>query len=80
MLSGKYSISRIFKYILPKSTRKKVKEKLSNNAYINKSEPLDYPKLNDEERQWVKTFFKEDVKQLKQLTGLSFSEWEDFND
>ena len=51
-------MTKNLKYIIPKSIRKKLKKKLSNNTYINKSEPLNYPKLNEEDRQWVKSFFK----------------------
>lgn len=29
---------------------------------------------------WVKSYYENDIKKLRLLTGLSFSEWCDFND
>lgn len=79
-LSGKYSITKIVKYILPYKQRKKLKMKLASNKYINKNEELKYPKLDLNDRKHIKSLYKDDVKLLKQLTGLSFTEWTDFND
>lgn len=80
ILAGKYNITKIVRYILPKKQRKRLKNKLNTNSYINKSESLNYPKLSVDDREWITSFYRDDVKKLRQLTGLPFNEWKDFND
>lgn len=79
-LSGKYSLTKIIKYILPKTQRERLKNNLKSSKYINDGELLNYPKLNFSDRKWVKSFYVDEVNKLKQLTGLPFTEWHDFND
>ncbi|PTM10086.1 MAG: hypothetical protein DA407_04435 [Bacteroidetes bacterium] len=79
-LAGKYSLTKIAKYILPKKQRERLKNKLNSSKYINDGELLNYPKLNFSDRKWIKSLYLEDVNKLKELTGLSFTEWADFND
>ena len=79
ILAGKYSITKVTKYILPKKQRERFKNKLKSSKYINDGELLNYPNLSFNDRKWIKSFYKDDVAQLKQLTGLSFEEWHDFN-
>jgi len=78
-LSGKYSSTKILKYVLPKKLRSRLKNKLISNKLINKKEDLNYPELDLNQRRWIKSLYKEDVKLLKHLTGISFNEWSDFN-
>jgi hypothetical protein len=79
-LIGKYSFTKVAKYLLSKRKREAIKTKLRSNKIITQSESLNYPKLNEKDRQWLQTLYKDDVKLLKNLTGLSFAEWADFND
>jgi len=77
--SGKYKYTKIAKYFLSKKTINSIKDKLKSITFFDKSSHFKYPKISSSQREWLYTLYKEDVSQLKQLTGLSFNEWNDFN-
>ena len=61
----------------------KLKEKLKRSALFNKVYDKvltvkSNDKLSDDERQKIKNIFKDDVNELRQLTGQEFREWKDF--
>ncbi len=76
---NKVNIPRFIKAIFPE----KVKNFIRNRFFLivmklTKTNQT-YPKINKEDRSWLQSKYKEDVQQLKKLTGLSFKEWEDFD-
>ncbi len=76
--TGKYGFTKVAKYLLPKKTRTQIKGNLRNKTYFSKSIPFDYPKISSEQRQLIFNLYQDDVRQLKTMTNLSFSEWKDF--
>ena len=76
--SGKYRFTKIAKLFLPKKTITSVKNKLKNTTIFDKTSSFEYPKISDDQREWLHSLYKEDVSQLKQLTSLPFNEWKDF--
>lgn len=38
-----------------------------------------YPKMTEEDRVWLKDLYEKDVKLLKEISGLTFEDWKDFN-
>ena len=78
MASGKYTVTKFAKFIFPKSFIDNLKTQIKNDKFLAQGKPLEYPKISDEERKEFYELYKDDVSQLKQLTKLSFSHWEDF--
>ncbi|MDR6301207.1 sulfotransferase family protein [Mesonia maritima] len=68
------------KFLLPVKFRRKYKKKITevflNLMKTNKS----LPKATETERKWLYNLYKNDVKQLKKITGISYNQWKDFNE
>lgn len=77
--SGKYRYTKIAKYLISRERIDRIKRKLKNMRYFKGSEKLEYDNLSLEERNWIKSIYEDDVKLLKQISGLSFEKWTDFN-
>ena len=76
---GKYSFTKIGKYILPKKTINWIKLNIKNNLKNWKKENVNYPKLSKENRYELKKLYFKDVSDLKRLTEYNYKEWTDFN-
>ena len=76
---GKYSFTKIGKYILPKKTINWIRLNIKNNLKNWKKENVNYPKLSKENRYELKTLYFKDVSDLKRLTEYNYKEWTDFN-
>ena len=80
ILAGKYSITKFSKCLIPKKQRVYLKNRLQKNTFFNTHKPLNYPELSEQDRSLVKSYYENDVKRLKKLTGHAFNGWRDFND
>lgn len=58
---------------LARPAKKKSLIKIEQNA-----KRLEYPKISDLDRQWLKEQYANDVVKLEKVTGLKFTEWKDF--
>ena len=77
--SGKYKYTKIAKYFLSEKIIDSIKDRLKSISLFEKSSQFEYPKITSTQREWLYSLYKEDVSKLKQLTGISFNEWKDFN-
>lgn len=68
----------LLKKIFPKSFGQNIKNTLLKKLFFKDIFSDTYPAMTPEERAWTAAFYKEDVALLKNLTGLSFSDWMDF--
>tara|TARA_R110000850_G_scaffold150497_1_gene273266 strand:+ start:179757 stop:180680 length:924 start_codon:yes stop_codon:yes gene_type:complete len=69
----------VVKHFFPKSFRRKYKKNISE-AFLNLTKTKErYPKLSEQERDWLYQLFKDDVVLLKKTTGLDFKKWEEFD-
>ena len=75
----RYKYTKFAKYLLPSKHIERLKEKMRSTPLIHERKSFSYPKLTSEERLWLKNIYSKDVNKLKQITGLPFSEWTDFN-
>ncbi len=68
----------VVKHFFPKKFRRKYKKNISE-AFLNLTKTNErYPKLSEEQREWLFQLFKEDVELLKKITSMDFKKWEDF--
>lgn len=77
--AGKYRYTKVAKYLISRQRIEKIKKKLREIPYFKTAEKLDYPEMSAEDRKWVRNLYIEDVALLKQISGLNFEEWTDFN-
>lgn len=75
---GDYKIKRMAKPFVPKFIRHALNTKMHHTVYKLTSTNKKYPPISEEDRQWLKGFYADDVAKLKELTQLRFSEWIDF--
>ncbi len=75
---GKYKFTKVAKYFLSTETIDKIREWLVTSTYKSGKTAKKYPKLSEKDRTSLKELYIEDVKALKELTGLPFEEWPDF--
>ncbi|MEX0996452.1 MAG: sulfotransferase [Flavobacteriaceae bacterium] len=69
----------VVKHFFPKNFRRKYKKNISE-TFLNLTKTKErYPKLSQEQREWLCKLFKEDVSLLKKRTGLNLEQWKDFN-
>lgn len=76
--TGKYKYTKIAKYFISREKIDTIKDKLRDTHYFESNKEFEYPKLSNEEREWLTSLYDEDVNKLKHLTGLNFNEWPDF--
>ena len=79
ILAGKYSITKFSKYLISKKQRVYLKNRLQTNTFFKTHKPLSYPELSEQDRSLIKSYYENDVKRLKELTGHAFNGWCDFN-
>ena len=56
-----------------------MKQGLRTSNFLNEKTDLNYPKLTEDQRHWLKDLYKEDIAILKKITHRDFNEWIDFN-
>jgi len=76
---GKYRYTKIAKYLISRQRIEALKQRLRNMPYFKSEEALEYPKISESNRKWIRSLYKEDVAYLKQISGQDFKEWSDFN-
>jgi hypothetical protein len=76
---GKYSYTKIGKYLLPKRTIDWIKISIKNSLKNWDKEKASYPKISKENRYDLKALYSKDVSDLKKLTHCNYREWTDFN-
>ncbi len=67
------------KIFIPKKFRQRIRYKIHQTVFDLTATNQSYPTITIEEREWLKTLYEQDVQLLKEITGLEFSEWIDFN-
>jgi len=73
----------LYRKLFPDSTRIKIRKSIVNfleDMKYNYAESYEPPQLSNEERVWLAKYFYEDFQLLKQVTGLEFSQWPEFNE
>ena len=78
ILQGKFRLNKIIKLFISKQTTKQIKNKLKDIKFLTNKQTFNYPKISKEQRLCLQLLYQEDVKILKELTGLNFEEWPDF--
>ena len=76
---GKYSYTKIGKYLLPKTTIEIIKTRIKSSLQKWDKKNIKYPKLTKEYRSKLKMLYSKDIHDLKKITNYSFNEWTDFN-
>ncbi|MBK8873109.1 MAG: hypothetical protein IPN13_03990 [Bacteroidetes bacterium] len=75
---GNNPFKRLLKNIIPKSFGQKFRKGISDTLYAAMTTKQAYPAMTIEDRNWVASYYRDDVALLKQVTGMSFPEWQDF--
>lgn len=76
---NKVKLPQVVKDHIPNKVKIFIRKNLMQAVLKYTKTDKTYPKINTEERIFLKEYYKESVNSLKQLTNLSFSEWLDFN-
>lgn len=79
LVFNKLKIPYFIKKMVPKQIKVWLRKHLLQKVFKLTSTNKTYPKMNVEDRLWLKELYKNDVNQLRKLTGLPFKEWSDFN-
>ncbi|TXE15597.1 sulfotransferase domain-containing protein [Psychroserpens burtonensis] len=78
LMSNSIRILKPIHFFIPRHLKTSIKNKIKNFA-INKSKTnTDYPKLSNEERQWITELYKKDFILLQSILNKNFSVWNDF--
>lgn len=77
---NKSKLRDVVKHFFPVKFRRKYKKKITEIllSILKTNKPL--TQITQENRTWLCQLYKEDIKLLKQVTGLKFEEWKDFNE
>ncbi len=78
VLQGKLKLNNRIKKILPDFIIKNIKKTFDYIPIIKNKSNFSYPKLESDDRNWLKSIYYEDVKLLKKITSNEFNEWKDF--
>lgn len=79
MVLGKSKFKKIIKPFFPRILRNELNKNLYPLIYKLTSTSKKYPEIETQDREWLQGLYLEDVRHLKQITGLDFNEWRDFN-
>lgn len=77
-LQNKFYLNKILKQIVPEYFIINIKEQLKNITFLKNRQPLEYPKITNDQRKWLNSIYYEDIRILKKLTNQNFNEWSDF--
>lgn len=80
LVYNKLGVPQIIKDSIPKKAKIYVRKHLTKTVLKYTKTEKSYPKIDLNDRLFLNEYYKKDVLKLKQLTGLKFSEWTDFND
>jgi hypothetical protein len=76
--SGKYKYTKAAKYLIPRKQIENIREKLRYMSLFKKRKDFEYPKIETNERKWLKSLYVNDIMKLKEITKYPFEEWTDF--
>ncbi|GGD85452.1 sulfotransferase domain-containing protein [Planktosalinus lacus] len=79
ILFGDTLLKKTIKSLIPLKYRSPLKNKIHQSVFSLTSTNQEYPQLSSEDRLWLKSLYEEDVVLLKNITGKTFEDWEDFN-
>jgi len=65
--------------IIPRTLKTVIKKNISKIIIKMTKTDKTYPKLSNEDRLWIKGLYINDYDILKNVTGKTFNQWEDFN-
>ncbi len=74
------NIPRIVKDVTPGFIKKAIRKHLIKSVLRASTTDKSYPKISDEDREWLKVHYEADVRLLKSLTEMRFESWTDFKD
>jgi len=74
----KYNLPSRLKQNLPNGLKKFFRKDLMELVLKHTKTNATYPKITEDDRSFLKIHYYDDVKKLKQITGLKFNEWTDF--
>lgn len=77
--NGKVKTLKPFHKLIPRQLKNYIKKNSSEFIIKNTKSNKSYPKLSQEDRQWVANLYREDVALLKKNTTIDYSKWTDFN-
>lgn len=76
---NKIKLPQIIKDSIPNQIKIFIRKYLIKAVLKYTKSNKSYPVMSENNRQFIKDLYKEDVSSLKKLTGLQFEEWSDFN-
>lgn len=79
LLFGKSGLKMTLKKLIPMKYRSSLKNKIHETVFDLTATEKTYPKMTEEDRVWLKNLYENDVKLLKEISGLTFDDWKDFN-
>jgi hypothetical protein len=77
-LYGKNPVKTFLKKIIPTSMGQMIRRKVTRQLFTTNKTEMSYPEMTEAERAWLASFYQDDITLLKELTGLSFYRWKDF--
>jgi len=77
---NKIKLPQLVKDYMPNKLKLFIRKHLMSTILKHTKTDKTYPKIDDSSRLFLKDYYKDDVSTLKEITGLSFIEWTDFND
>lgn len=76
---NKIRLPQFVKDITPNKLKIFIRKHLMKTVLKYSQTDKTYPKIDNADRLFLKEYYLDDIKALKQMTGLSFLEWTDFN-
>tara|TARA_B100000378_G_C18031696_1_gene407719 strand:- start:281 stop:1225 length:945 start_codon:yes stop_codon:yes gene_type:complete len=73
-----FYIKRILKKILPLKLRLAIRNNFYETVYRITKTNKEYPRISNEDREWLKELYKDDVEYLKKISNKNFKSWQDF--
>ncbi|NNK88385.1 MAG: hypothetical protein HKO90_08890 [Flavobacteriaceae bacterium] len=74
------NVPQLVKDMTPEFVKKLIRKHLITIVLKYTRTKKTYPIISDTDRLWLKGLYQEDVRHLKELTGMSFEKWTDFID
>ncbi len=75
---GNIKVPKPIRSLLPKSFRAAVKDNLDDTVYKLTQSNKSYPPMLESDKIWLADLYREDVSQLRNLTGMAFEQWTEF--
>ena len=74
-----YHLPKIIRDNIPIGFKLFFRKKLVNYIYKHTLTNNTYPKISENDSLFLKKYYEQDVLKLKDLTGMQFEEWKEFN-